>query len=234
MNSFERYLLKNRIEHGADSLDLINSKTRKAYNLVAQKYHDLFHNEMDEKEYDRNLLDTFAKKFTRDSLICDAGCGPSGHIGRYIFDKGLHVVGIDISDKCVELARRYNPGMATYVLSRSRAGTRDKYSHFVGGDIVDFIRKLQSDSGKDIWLVGGEVIREFLQTQLVDEIILSIHPIILGSGIPPIRATTTRDSLEPGELLIIQEWSGADPLSKDVRPLEAVEWSRGFTSQSRL
>lgn len=94
-----------------DSLELINSKTRLAYNLAAQRYHDLFHNEMNEKEYDRGLLDSFAGKFNEDSVICDAGCGPSGHIGRYVFDKGIQVVGVDISDKCVELARRHNPQM---------------------------------------------------------------------------------------------------------------------------
>jgi len=94
-----------------DSLELINSKTRQAYNLAAQRYHDLFHDEMNEKEYDRRLLDSFAGRFNKDSLICDAGCGPSGHIGRYVFDKGIQVVGVDISDKCVELARQYNPKM---------------------------------------------------------------------------------------------------------------------------
>lgn len=94
-----------------DNLKHINSLTRQAYNLTAKKYHDLFHNEMDEKEYDRKLLDSFATKFNRDSLICDAGCGPSGHISRYLFDKGLKVIGIDISEKCVELARFNNPDM---------------------------------------------------------------------------------------------------------------------------
>ena len=94
-----------------DSLELINSKTRQAYNLVAQRYHDLFHNEMNEKEYDRRLLDSFTGRFKKDSVVCDAGCGPSGHIGRYLFDMGIQVVGVDISDKCVEMARRYNPQM---------------------------------------------------------------------------------------------------------------------------
>ena len=94
-----------------DSLDSINLKTRQAYNLAAERYHGLFHNEMNEKEYDRKLLDSFAGRFHKNSLICDAGCGPSGHIGRYVFDKGIQVVGVDISDKCVELARRYNPKM---------------------------------------------------------------------------------------------------------------------------
>jgi ubiquinone/menaquinone biosynthesis C-methylase UbiE len=94
-----------------DTLDSINLLTRQAYNLAAQKYHDLFYNEMNEKEYDRKLLDSFAARFNNDSLICDAGCGPSGHIGRYLFDKGINVVGVDISEKCIELARLNNPEM---------------------------------------------------------------------------------------------------------------------------
>lgn len=95
-----------------DSLQSINLLTRQAYNLAAQKYHDLFHNEMNEKEYDRELLDSFAERFNKDSLICDAGCGPSGHIGRYLFEKGINVVGVDISEKCVELANLHNPEMS--------------------------------------------------------------------------------------------------------------------------
>jgi SAM-dependent methyltransferase len=78
---------------------------------VAQKYHDLFHNEMKEKEYDRKLLDSFAGRFNKDSVVCDAGCGPSGHIGKYLSDKGIQVIGVDISDKCVEMARQHNPQM---------------------------------------------------------------------------------------------------------------------------
>ena len=94
-----------------ESLKSINSLTRQAYNLAAQKYHDLFHNEMNEKEYDRKLLDSFAARFNKDSVVCDAGCGPSAHIGRYLFDKGIKVIGVDISEKCIEIARITNPIM---------------------------------------------------------------------------------------------------------------------------
>jgi len=94
-----------------DSLASTHSKTRQAYNLAAQEYHDLFHDELREKGYDRKLLDSFAHKFTPGSLILDAGCGPSAHIGRYLFDRGLTVIGVDISDRCVEMARDLNPGM---------------------------------------------------------------------------------------------------------------------------
>ncbi|MBE0570390.1 MAG: class I SAM-dependent methyltransferase [Ignavibacteriaceae bacterium] len=94
-----------------DTLKSINLLTRQAYNLAAQKYHELFHNEMYKKEYDRKLLDSFAARFHKDSLICDAGCGPSAHIGRYLFEKGINIVGVDISEKCIELAQQYNPEM---------------------------------------------------------------------------------------------------------------------------
>jgi SAM-dependent methyltransferase len=94
-----------------NSLASTHSKTREAYNLAAQRYHELFHNEIREKEYDRSLLDSFAERFPPGSLLLDAGCGPSAHIGRYLFDKGMQVIGVDISDRCVEIARGLNPGM---------------------------------------------------------------------------------------------------------------------------
>jgi len=94
-----------------ETIEIINAKTRQAYNLAAQKYHELFHDEMNQKEYDRLLLDRFANYFDQNSLILDAGCGPSGHIGRYVFDKGIPVIGVDISDRCIELARENNPPM---------------------------------------------------------------------------------------------------------------------------
>jgi SAM-dependent methyltransferase len=94
-----------------DSIRAVHSKTRHAYNLAAKKYHELFHNEMNEKACDRSLLDSFAGRFVPGALICDAGCGPSAHIGRYLADKGLKVIGVDISDRCVKMAAGFNPGM---------------------------------------------------------------------------------------------------------------------------
>jgi SAM-dependent methyltransferase len=88
-----------------------HAKTRRAYDLAARKYHDLFHNEMNEKAYDRILLDSFIARLPSGALVCDAGCGPSAHIGRYMADKGLAVIGVDISGRCVDMAAAFNPGM---------------------------------------------------------------------------------------------------------------------------
>lgn len=87
------------------------AKTRRAYDLAAEKYHALFHAEMEEKAYDRSLLDSFAAGIEKGSLVCDAGCGPSAHVGRHLFEKGMRVVGVDVSGRCLKIAERVNPGM---------------------------------------------------------------------------------------------------------------------------
>lgn len=90
-------------------LEQINELTKKAYNKTADKYHNNFKNEIIQKEYDKLILDRFSDMLLTDSLICDAGCGPSGHIGKYLFDKGHKVIGIDFSQKCIDIAKSYNP-----------------------------------------------------------------------------------------------------------------------------
>ena len=43
------------------------------------------------------------------------------------------------------------------------------------------VKAIRATEGKDIWLVGGgEMVREFLQKKLVNEIGISIHPRLLG------------------------------------------------------
>ncbi len=75
-------------------------------------------------------------------------------------------------------------GKKGFVFSKTLQDKNDDVE-FVGGDIKSFIDKLRNDSGGDIWLVGGaEIIHYFIKERLLDELILSIHPIILGDGIP--------------------------------------------------
>ncbi len=52
-------------------------------------------------------------------------------------------------------------------------------------DLDTFVNDFRLLDGKNIWLVGGSLlIRDFLNKNLVNEVILSVHPIILGAGIP--------------------------------------------------
>jgi dihydrofolate reductase len=77
------------------------------------------------------------------------------------------------------------PGVKVYVFSRTKAGTHDERAEFVAGDVGAFIAGLRGQPGRDIWLVGGaQLACEFLAADLIDEYIVSIHPVLLGSGIP--------------------------------------------------
>ena len=52
-------------------------------------------------------------------------------------------------------------------------------------DPPNLVKRLRLAKGKDIFLEGGgETISAFLNDGLIDEIVLSVHPIILGGGIP--------------------------------------------------
>ncbi|WPP51945.1 response regulator [Catalinimonas niigatensis] len=77
------------------TLEQINELTRIAYHKTAGKYHEHFKNEITQKTYDRLLLDQFLNILRSASMICDAGCGPSGHIGNYLFKKSHKIVLIE-------------------------------------------------------------------------------------------------------------------------------------------
>ncbi|HEY6886013.1 MAG TPA: dihydrofolate reductase family protein [Nitrososphaeraceae archaeon] len=75
----------------------------------------------------------------------------------------------------------------SYVLSQNpKVKRKGQHVEFIYADVMDFIRKnLIQSQDKDIWLVGGsDIISIFLNANLVDEIILSIHPIVIAKGIP--------------------------------------------------
>ncbi|OUL19288.1 riboflavin biosynthesis protein RibD [Nostoc sp. 106C] len=76
-------------------------------------------------------------------------------------------------------------GKKGFVFSNTLQGKTDNNVEFVGGDLKGFINTLRQSSSGDIWLVGGgQIIHYFLIHSLIDQLILSIHPIILGDGIP--------------------------------------------------
>jgi SAM-dependent methyltransferase len=104
----------------------VSLSTRRAYDAAADRYHELFHDELAGKPHDRDLLDAFASGLDGPSLVLDAGCGPCGHVGRYLFDKGLSVTAVDISDRCAQLAARHNPGIPVRVADLSALPFRDR------------------------------------------------------------------------------------------------------------
>lgn len=59
---------------------------------------------------------------------------------------------------------------------------------FVNGDLTNFVNKIKSQDGKNIWIVGGgELLHSFLKEKLLDELIITIAPTLLGDGIELFR-----------------------------------------------
>ena len=74
------------------------------------------------------------------------------------------------------------PKLKEYVFSNSFDSVR-KGAVLVKGDIKSEVGKIKKKKGKDIWLFGGaDLISSLMNLQLVDEIILAVHPVILGNG----------------------------------------------------
>jgi dihydrofolate reductase len=56
-------------------------------------------------------------------------------------------------------------------------------SSLLEGDAVDAVARLKQQPGKDIVVLGsGELVRSLMRGRLVDQYVLLIHPLILGSG----------------------------------------------------
>jgi dihydrofolate reductase len=113
---------------------------------------------------------------------------------------------IFIGRKSYEIARKHQdnnngelvpgmPRMTEYVFSNTLK-TVDKGAILVSGDILAQARKIKAQAGKDIWLFGGALLTDALMKEgLVDEIWMSVHPILLGNGKPLFRPQEFRTKL---------------------------------------
>jgi ubiquinone/menaquinone biosynthesis C-methylase UbiE len=81
---------------------------RESYDRVAEEYARRLFHELDHKPLDRELLDRFATSTAGGRQVCDLGCGP-GQIARYLHDLGCNVLGLDLSPRMIESARRLSP-----------------------------------------------------------------------------------------------------------------------------
>jgi SAM-dependent methyltransferase len=82
-----------------------------SYDALAQAYAERFFSELEDKPLDRALLDAFAAEVRGKGRIADLGCGP-GHVARYLHQRAVDVLGIDLSPTTVRVARRLSPDLA--------------------------------------------------------------------------------------------------------------------------
>ncbi|MGH3703529.1 MAG: class I SAM-dependent methyltransferase [Agromyces sp.] len=83
----------------------------RSWDARAERYLELFRDELGGKPFDRALLADFAAHVGAGARVVDAGCGPCGHVAALLAGFGLDVLGIDLSPRCIALARREQPGI---------------------------------------------------------------------------------------------------------------------------
>jgi ubiquinone/menaquinone biosynthesis C-methylase UbiE len=95
------------------------SRVQAAYNTVAEDYAEAFADDLLQLDLDRHVLDEFVQRFVAGELVLDLGCGP-GQVSGYLTDNGLLVVGMDLSQRMLGVARR-RTGMTHVVCGDMRS-----------------------------------------------------------------------------------------------------------------
>ncbi|NGF55811.1 dihydrofolate reductase [Parapedobacter sp. SGR-10] len=94
-------------------------------------------------------------------------------LGRKTYDWVLKEIGTSHYD---------NGERDVYVITRNERPNVGRTT-FYTGDLHDLVQQLKKGTGKNIYCDGGaEVINELLKNDLIDEFIISIIPVLVGSG----------------------------------------------------
>ncbi len=109
------------------------------------------------------------------------------------------------------------PGAKNYVFSRSKKKREalkkklaakkkpDRNVEIVAEDAAKFVSELKKRKGKGIVVFGGgELAKSLFEADLIDEVVLNIHPVLLGSGIPLFHEMKKQIDLELLECKILE------------------------------
>ena len=129
---------------------------------IAQPNDDLSFLKLVEKESEDYGYSEFSS--TIDTII----------LGRKTYDWVLREIGTSHYD---------NGDRDVYVITRNERPASGRTT-FYTGNLTELVQKLKNENGKNIYCDGGaEIINELLKSDLIDVLIISIVPILLGNGI---------------------------------------------------
>ncbi|WP_291142195.1 dihydrofolate reductase family protein [Flavobacterium sp. UBA7680] len=79
----------------------------------------------------------------------------------------------------------------------SSQNRNDENAVFISSDIANKVAEIKNQGGKDIWLYGGaNLIKTFINLNLIDVYKISVHPVALGSGKPLFENLSERVGLK--------------------------------------
>lgn len=125
---------------------------------------------------------------------------PKGNYGLNAFFKSIDTIlwGRKTYDLVLKFAKEGKGGpdmfkdVKNYAFSRRPPKKVASGFEFVKEPIPDFVKRLRSEKGKNIWMMGGGgIIGAFLDAGAIDEFIIHVLPVFIGEGIPLIEGDRT-------------------------------------------
>lgn len=94
-------------------------------------------------------------------------------LGRKTYDWVLREIGTSHYD---------NGEREVYVVTRTKRPDVGK-TKFYTGSLTELVQQLKNQNGKNIYCDGGsEIINELIKNDLIDEMIISVIPVLVGNG----------------------------------------------------
>jgi dihydrofolate reductase len=88
-------------------------------------------------------------------------------------------------------------GKKTIVLSRTLPIDSIEGVVIETGDVGKLAKRLRAEKGKDVWVMGGAAaFSAFLDAGALDELIIHVVPVLIGTGIPLLDAKARTAQLE--------------------------------------
>ncbi len=98
----------------------MNDKVRDGYNVAAKAYSSVFRDQFKNNTH----LDLLIEQLPEKASILDIGCGSGKPIDAYLVDHGISVIGIDISEEQIKLAKQNVPTADFHVADMSSLSER--------------------------------------------------------------------------------------------------------------
>lgn len=94
------------------------------------------------------------------------------------------ILGKKTYDKVISMGYPFpHADKEAYIITRTPQPSAGS-AQFYTGDVVDLLQRLKQQEGRTIFIDGGAyVVNRLLQAKLIDELYLSVIPVMLGSGI---------------------------------------------------
>ena len=104
------------------------------------------------------------------------------YIAEFLKSIDCYVMGSQTYEHALELGWPYGE-VPVYVLTNRNLTSDKENVEFYNDDLEKLVNNKLKSNYNSIWMVGGAALtKEFIRLNLADEIVISIMPVLLGSG----------------------------------------------------